>query len=114
MAVITGKNNTMGMLGTLASVAGMATVQPWLSALGTGMQGMNAMMNGNSSMQTGQATSGAMNELLNSLKDVWKNPAKTAAQNAKEKVQEMTDTELANRWAGLPYGSYGWPPRNGL
>ena len=110
MAVTTGKNNTMGMLGTLASVAGMATGQSWLIALGTGMQGMNAMMNGNSSMQTGQATSGALNEVLNGLKDVWKNPAKTIAQNVKDKVQEMTDTELAKKWTPT-YGS-NW--MNGL
>lgn len=107
-------DNTLGTLGTLASIAGMATGQPWLSALGTGMQGMNAMMNGDNSVQTTTATSGAMNEILNNLKDVWTNPAKTGAKAIKDKVQEMTDTELANRWAGLPYGSYGWPPRNGL
>ena len=46
------KDNTLGMLGTLASVAGMATGQPWLSALGAGMQGANSMMNGDRSMQT--------------------------------------------------------------
>lgn len=108
------KNNTLGMLGTLASIGGAAFGVPWLGALGTGMQGMNAMMNGNSSMQTGQATAGALNEILNGLKNGWENPAKTTAQAVKDKVQEMTDTELANRWAGLPYGSYGWPPRNGL
>ena len=108
------KNNTLGMLGTLASIGGAAFGVPWLGALGTGMQGMNAMMNGNSSMQTGQATAGALNEILNGLKNGWENPAKTTAQAVKDKVQEMTDTELANRLAGLPYGSYGWPPRNGL
>ncbi len=108
------KNNTLGMLGTLASIGGAAFGVPWLGALGTGMQGMNAMMNGNSSLQTGQATAGALNEILNGLKNGWENPAKTTAQAVKDKVQEMTDTELANRWAGLPYGSYGWQPRNGL
>ena len=108
------KNNTLGLLGTLASIGGATFGVPWLGALGTGMQGMNAMMNGNSSLQTGQATAGALNEILNGLKNGWENPAKTTAQAVKDKVQEMTDTELANRWAGLPYGSYGWPPRNGL
>ena len=65
------KDNTLGMLGTLASVAGMATGQPWLSALGAGMQGANSMMNGDRSMQTAQKTSGAMSELLSGLKDAW-------------------------------------------
>ena len=99
------KNNTLGMLGTLASIGGAAFGVPWLGALGTGMQGMNAMKNGDSSMQTSQATSGAMNELLNSLQSGWKNPAKTAAQNATEKAQELlgTDEELAKKWTVPQY-----------
>ena len=111
------KDNTLGMLGTLASIGGAVFGVPWLGALGTGLQGYNAMRNGDSSMQTGQATSGAMSELLSGLKDAWngwKNPAegniaKTAAQNATDKAQELlgTDAELAKKW--YPYlGTAGW------
>ena len=91
-------NSTLSTLGTLASIGGMVTGQPWLSAMGMGMQGANAMMNGDTSMQTATTTSGAMSEVLSSLKDIWKNPAKTDAQAIKDKVQDMTDTELANKW----------------
>ncbi len=45
--------------------------------------------------------------MLNGLKDVWKNPAKTGTQTVKDKVQEMTDAELANRWGGY-LGTAGW------
>ena len=101
MALTTVKkqNNTLGILGTLASIGGAAFGVPWLGALGTGMQGMNSMMNGDSSMKTGQDTAGALSEVLSSLKDIWKNPAKTDAQAIKDKVQDMTDTELVNRWS---------------
>ena len=92
------KNNTLGILGTLANIGGTAFGVPWLGALGTGMQGMNAMMNGDSSMKTGQDTAGALSEVLSNLKDIWKNPAKTDEQAIKDKVQDMTDTELANKW----------------
>ena len=92
------KNNTLGILGTLANIGGTAFGVPWLGALGTGMQGMNAMMNGDSSMGTATATSGAMNEILNGLKDIWKNPAKTDEQAIKDKVQDMTDTEIVQKW----------------
>ena len=112
MAVTTVKkqNNTLGMLGTLASIGGTAFGVPWLGALGTGMQGMNAMMNGDSSATTSGATAGALNEILNGLKDVWKNPAKTEAQAIKDKVQDMTDAELANRWSRYlgTAGYNGW------
>ena len=97
-------NNTLGMLGTIASIGGAAFGVPWLGALGAGMQGLNTMKNGDSSMQTATATGGAMNEILNCLKDGWMNPAKTDAKAIKDKVQEMTDTELANKWQVPPYG----------
>ena len=91
-------NSTLSTLGTLASIGGMVTGQPWLSTLGMGMQGANAIMNGDTNMQTATTTSGAMSEVLNGLKDIWKNPAKTDEQAIKDKVQDMTDTELANKW----------------
>ena len=105
-------NSTLSTLGTLASIGGMVTGQPWLSAMGMGMQGANAMMNGDTSMQTATTTSGAMSEVLSSLKDIWKNPAKTDAQAVKDKMQEMTDEELANKWSRYlgtaGYNGWGW------
>ena len=92
------KNNTLGILGTLANIGGTAFGVPWLGALGTGMQGMNAMMNGDSSMKTVQDTAGALSEVLSNLKDIWKNPAKTDEQAIKDKVQDMTDTEIVQKW----------------
>ena len=102
------KNNTLGMLGTLASIGGAAFGVPWLGALGTGMQGMNSMMNGDSSMKTGQDTAGALSEVLSNLKDIWKNPAKTDEQAIKDKVQDMTDTEIAQKWRDLNGQSSGY------
>ena len=106
--VVEKKNNTLGMLGTLASLGGMVTGQPWLGALGTGMQGMNSMMNGDSNIQTGQATAGALNEVLNNLKDIWRNPAKSTTQAAIDKAQEVLgEEELARMWS--PYlGTTSW------
>ncbi len=97
------KDNTLGMLGTIASMAGAAFGMPWLGALGTGMQGANAMMNGDSRMETANATSGAMNEILDKLKNAWKNPAegniaKTEQQNAVEKAQKILGQGYSTSW----------------
>lgn len=79
MAVTTVKqqDNTLSMLGTLAAIGGIATGQPRLSALGTGMQGMNAMMSGDSSLSIANAT----NESLITMLDKLKNIAKSKQQN---------------------------------
>ncbi len=98
MAVTTVKrqNNTLGILGTLAAIGGMAAGQPWLGALGTGMQGMNAIMNGNSNMSTANATNTSLSAMLDKLKNIWKNPAddniaKTEQQNAQKKAKAFLD-----------------------
>ena len=105
------KNNTLGMLGTLAAIGGMATGQPWLSALGTGMRGINAMMNGDSNMETGEKTDEAFNKVLDKLKNIWKNPAdnniaKTDQQNTVEKAQDI----LGQTGTGT---GFKWPSPNG-
>ena len=41
------KNNTLGSLGTIASLAGTLTGQPWLTALGTGVNAYDAISAGN-------------------------------------------------------------------
>ena len=40
--------NTLGSIGTIASVAGMVTGQPWLTALGQGMNAYGQIRNGGS------------------------------------------------------------------
>ncbi|MBR0167336.1 MAG: hypothetical protein IJQ08_01550 [Synergistaceae bacterium] len=39
-------NSPLGSLGSIANIAGMATGQPWLSALGMGMNAYNSFSNG--------------------------------------------------------------------
>ncbi len=98
------KNGILGTLGMLASLGGAAFGVPWLGALGMGMQGANAMLNGDSSMSTAQAATGAMNDVVNGLKDIWKNPsegniAKTEQQQAEEKLAKAV---------GNAGGGNGW------
>ena len=102
MAVIMAKgNNTLGTIGTLASIAGMATGTPWLSTLGLGMGAAGNIINGNN---TNMEQQGALAEILKNLGG-WFNPAK----DNPAKV-DLTDEELAKKWN--PYldtrGYYGW------
>ena len=64
-----GGGGLLGGLGALATIGGALTGQPWLSALGTGLNAANGMMNGNAQSASGLA--GAIGDLVNS----WKNPA---------------------------------------
>ena len=94
----------LGTLGALASLGGMAFGVPWLGALGMGMQGVDNILNGGSSMGTAQAATGAMNTVVNGLKDIWNNPsegniAKTEQQQAEEKIAKAVDNaSTANGW----------------
>ena len=63
-----GGGGLLGGLGALASIGGMLTGQPWLSALGTGLNAANGMMNGNA--QSAGSLAGAIGDLING----WKNP----------------------------------------
>ena len=75
MAVITApqsKNNSLGTLGTLAMFGGTLLGQPWLSALGSGINAANSMINGNYSSAP-QATS-AFQDAIKGLWG-WVNPA---------------------------------------
>ena len=102
MAVIMAKgNNTLGTLGTLVSIAGMATGTPWLSTLGMGMGAAGNIINGNS---TSMEQQGALAEILKNLGG-WFNPAK----DNPAKV-DLTDEELAKKWGGF-LGTAGY---NGL
>ena len=94
-------------IGNLASLAGMATGQPWLTALGTGAGITDKMMNGGC-FGTGDISSAA--EALGKLKDAitgWKNPAsgniaKAASKAAKaaKAITPATDYDelLARGW----------------
>lgn len=114
------RNNTLGTLGTLASLGGAITGQPWLSALGIGMSGANAMMNGDASSGTIDKTAGSINEVLSGLKGIWTNPADNNIAKTPEKATQdkaraalgMTDEELAKKWGNLPPIGSNWG--NGL
>ena len=98
-------NGILGTLGTIATLGGTLTGQPWLSALGMGMQGANAMMNGDTSTDTATKTSGALNEVLSGLKDIWStptddNPAKSEAKNAMDKLKKIANK--ASSGSGTP------------
>ena len=79
-----------------------------MGALSIGMQGMNSIMNRDSSIQTEQATADALNEVLNNLRDIWKNLAKSTTQVAIDKAQKVLgDEKLARKWS--PYlGTTSW------
>ena len=40
------QNGILGTLGTLASLGGTLTGQPWLTTLGMGMRGLDGVLNG--------------------------------------------------------------------
>ncbi|MBQ7220817.1 MAG: hypothetical protein IJS28_07550 [Synergistaceae bacterium] len=106
----------LGTLGTLASIGGMAFGQPWLSALGMGMSGVDSLMNGGSSSggstQAAKQTGGALSELLKGIKTGWENPAAgnigsgqpgddtKVLQKIREINSEPSDDEFAQRWGG--------------
>lgn len=69
--VVKGGPGILSNLGNFATLGGMITGQPWLTALGTGMKATDSLING-----SGNADS--QNDALEKLKDVitgWKNPA---------------------------------------
>ena len=77
MAVITApqsKNNSLGLLGSLAFFGGTLTGQPWLTALGTGMNAANKMINGQGNMNDMKTNQDAFQE---SMEGLWNlvNPA---------------------------------------
>ena len=114
-------NGILSGLGMLATLGGTLTGQPWLSALGTAAHGANAMMNGNdTSMDTAEKTSGALNEVLTGLKSVLSkptdnNPAKSEAKNAADKISEALDTNSGTPVADVasPIGQAGVPINTG-
>lgn len=60
-------------IGNLASLGGMITGQPWLTALGAGMKATDGLINGSSNNGSNSAE-----DVLGKLKDAitgWKNPA---------------------------------------
>ena len=112
---VKGKNNTLGMLGALANIAGTATGQPWLTVLGTGMDAMNSMVNGEVPSKEQQ---GGLSDLLKSMKG-WSNPASNTIDKVKKiasKVQSIanqvqpTDEELMRKWGAYNTRRYsnGW------
>lgn len=80
------------------------TGQPWLTALGTGASGVDAMMNGDTSSSTAKETGGALSEVLEGLKEVWKNPADdnpadTPAKSTLKKLGKIANKNSSNATA---------------
>ena len=96
------QNGILGTLGTLASLGGTLTGQPWLTTLGMGMRGLDGVLNGGSTSTGGNAqTAGGTNtdweKILSKLKEGWKNPAsgnvaKSADAQAKEEIARRFGT----------------------
>ena len=93
------RNSILGTIGTLATLGGIATGSPFLSALGTFSSGTDALLNGGGGGNSGNVikeTGGALGNVLNGLKDIWQKPtdnniAKTPVQQAKDKMQRIVD-----------------------
>ena len=110
MAVIDarGNNSTFGGLGSFATALGTLTGQPWLSAIGMGMNAVDSMSAGGSGGSGGGM--GNIDQMLDYMKQAgWINPASgsianTAAQNA---VQNYED--LKKKWGALDYGGFNVP-----
>ena len=69
--VVKGGPGILSNLGNLATLGGMVTGQPWLTALGTGMKATDSLINGNGDTDS-------QTDALEKLKNVitgWKNPA---------------------------------------
>ena len=103
--VVKGGPGILSNLGNLATLGGMVTGQPWLTALGMGMKATDTLING-----SGDADS--QTDALEKLKNVitgWKNPAsgniaKVAGKTAKaaDTVSPATDyNELLSRGWGV-------------
>ena len=106
-----GGSGILGTLGTLASLGGTMFGMPLLTTLGTGMSGVDALMNGGGNANTITQTGGALGELLKTMSG-WVNPtdgnvASTAGKIADiaKRVQKQSDEDLARKW-GYKYG--GW------
>ena len=102
--VVKGGPGILSNLGNLATLGGMVTGQPWLTALGTGMKATDSLINGNGDTDS-------QTDALEKLKNVitgWKNPAsgnitKVAGKAAKmaNAVSPATDyNELLSRGWG--------------
>ena len=90
------KNNTLGALGTLAQVAGMATGAGWLIPFGMGLNALDAAANGDS--QTAAGTLGSLMTGMNEGK--WINPGKGNIAKA-----SGDDKETASKWAPYSWGA---------
>ena len=82
---------------------------PMLTTLGTGMKGIDTLMNGGGDEDTIEKTGGALSELIKTLwtKPTDGNVASTASKVADiaKRVQKQSDEDLARKW-GYKYG--GW------
>lgn len=82
------------ILGGLATIGGALTGNPWLGALGTGI---NMMTGGGSAGGLGGSTSGGIDSMASILNDIiggkWKNPAS----NSIATINQISDADRAQR-----------------
>lgn len=118
-----GGSGILGTLGTLASLGGAMFGVPLLTTLGTGMSGIDAMMNGGGNAGTITQTGGALSDLLKTMSG-WSKPTDgnvasgkpgddtRVLQKARELLKQETDEDLARKWGYMGYnygGGYnGW------
>lgn len=88
-----GGGSTFGGFGGFASALGMLTGQPWLSAIGMGMNAIDGMTAGTAGGAASAA--GSLDQMVDYMKQAgWFNPAsgsiaKTSAQNAMDNYSDL-------------------------
>lgn len=111
VTVVKGRS-ALGTLGTLAAIGGQAFSVPWLSTLGLGMTGADAIMNGGN---PNAEQTGALGQILNGIINGWQKItdnnigkiAGTVSDAANKVVKQPTPEELVKKW-GNAGGYNGW------
>ena len=105
-----GGGGLLGGLGGLASIAGVLTGQPWLTAAGTGLGALGGAMNGNPQSMGTLASS--IGELLNGgwINPAGQNIAKTPYQATADDLAKMYQRQNPRQFGG--FGQQQFDPFN--
>ena len=112
--VVKEKNNLMGALGGLATLAGAVTGQPWLSTLGAGLGTMNSALNGDNS--GGNSGNGSLQDILmNFGKTIqgWFKPTDGNIAKVNSKYAGISEA-IKNTANQVGSSSTGLMPQNGM
>ena len=108
MQVLKNNSSTFGGWGNALSLVGTLTGQPWLGAIGMGMNAVDSITSGGQQGQQGSI--GSIDQMLDYMKQAgWINPASgnianTPAQNAMNNYEE-----LKRKWGPVNYGGFNVP-----